>query len=753
LLEGQGEGKIAMTRAVGGLWKRVCGWTSDLRERPYVLADTRVPSVSLYDHLFLTAGLAVVLCRELLARGRSAPEICGAGIPEAQLLEMARLCGWLHDIGKEQEGDTAYRMHVQRGIERAQELLQEHGVEEPVASIVIGAVARHHLRDQPQTLLEKCICLADSYASAGDRPELARADTWSDIEHIASPTLQLEEELFGDQKPLCLLLGDVDAIKKFVYETSALPEIRGGSEMLAALEDCLLELFRDELAREAVIYCGGGGFLAVVPAGEAALWKQRIESMYLDHTRIATITVVASEPMGYIQFMRGLPPWDNARVEALIGRGVAEDLLFSHFGAPGTRRGGRKNFGELVAGLSSRLQEQKRQKVTAPFHAALPVYRRCDSCSLRGAEKRDEVTGEWLCHLCQMKRDKGRGERRIFVREFCDWAKKHAGTEIPVNFPKEVGPGKFRFPQDLETLAGTDGKIAFLYADGNNVGDLLQRAGSPASYRHLSEALDAAMKESLHAALWKTFARKWLGCGDKPLPFEIIAAGGDDVLVIVRARYAWMLTIRLLEHFSRHPRICDLQNELRCYLTLAAGLVIADVKYPVRFLFRLAEDMLKRAKERARDGKYRESTLCHLWLRTAVLPGEGGSVLKSIYLRNSNGGARWLTARPFTVDQARRLTACACKLRMLSSSQRHALARMVELGVHTSLNWVLYQARRMESDQESRFLETLKELGDLVGGWPEDGDRFLFWRRKDDGVWRTAILDALELAELSAGRE
>ena len=42
-----------------------------LEQAPYLLADTRIPSVSLYDHLALTAGLAAVPARELLQPGGS----------------------------------------------------------------------------------------------------------------------------------------------------------------------------------------------------------------------------------------------------------------------------------------------------------------------------------------------------------------------------------------------------------------------------------------------------------------------------------------------------------------------------------------------------------------------------------------------------------------------------------------------------------------------------------------------------------
>jgi CRISPR-associated protein Cmr2 len=155
---------------------------------------------------------------------------------------------------------------VQRGVEYARGWLAVKGVDEHLQEIILGAVARHHLRDGPQTLLEKLVCLADSYASAGDRPELAHASTAAEFRRLSEKTRALEQELFGTDKPICLLLGDTDAIKSYVYETGALPEIRGASEILQELEAKVREIFTEKIAEEALIYCGGGGFLAMVPA-------------------------------------------------------------------------------------------------------------------------------------------------------------------------------------------------------------------------------------------------------------------------------------------------------------------------------------------------------------------------------------------------------------------------------------------------------------------------------------------------------
>jgi len=715
-----------------------------LRQADYLLADTRIPWVSLYDHLVLTGGIAAAFAEELLRRGKAPEEICGLSLDPSELRHLACLCGLLHDLGKARIGETEYGLHVQRGVEYATKWLTEKGVDGRLQEIIVGSVARHHLRDGPRTLFEKLVCLADSYASAGDRPELARASTLQEFLRVIYGTEQLERELFEGQPPLCLLMGDTDAIKGYVYETQALPEIRGASQILVELEEKVRELFRGELVEECLIYCGGGGFLAVVPASMAGEFKKKLEQLYLKETQLVTVTVVPSEPLGYKEFARGMTPHADDQVRNLSGCGVAADLLFSHFEALLTDRTKRKNFGELVSALTGKLQQEKRKPELAPFLETLPVYRRCDSCGKRAAERWDDVKAEWLCRVCNERRQKGRQERRDFVKAFEEWARRRQGFE-----------GKFRLAEDLDALAGTDGRIALLYADGNNMGELLQLMPSPASYRHFSTVLESATKDALFAAVWTVFGEARLKDSSQPLPFEIIALGGDDVVVIVPAEYGWALALLVLREFETHLGIQKLEQELKerlgegvlrrpVSLTLSAGLAIADVKYPVSFLFALVEGLLKQAKKLARE--HFTSTLCHLWLRAPVISEDAKEVLDALYKRDSRRQWVRLTARPYTREAAERLTHLAQKLAELPATQRRTLAEALEKGVHVSLNYALYQAARRKEEREV-LLQTFQGLGQLldsaqVGFW--------FWRNVPQEGWKTALLDALELIELGA---
>ena len=182
-------------------------------------------------------------------------------------------------------------------------------------------------------------------------------------------------------------------------------------------------------------------------------------------------------------------------------------------------------------------------------------------------------------------------------------------------------------------------------------------------------------------------------------------------------------------------------------LTLSAGLVIADVKYPVHFLANLAEGALKEAKGWAKalqeQNQSPQSTLCHLWLRAPVASENAKEILEALYRRKGGTTERWLTARPFTLAQAQQLTCIAENLKELPAAQRRMFAEALERGVYASLNLALYQVRRRAQPQ---MLQAFEELGKLLDGQGHT-DGFYFWRRKGK-VWRTALLDALELIEL-----
>jgi len=695
-----------------------------------ILADSRARKLTatLHDHLTLTAGISVAMVKELMNRGLKPREICGEELSESVVLKLTELSGLIHDMGKAY-GD--HRRHVEHGVDWLRRQAEKCALKDPALTILEGAVRRHHARDKPATRLEMVICLSDSYASAGDRPELFKE------EQAYRANLEMEKELLGGEKAVSLLIGDVDAIKSYVYESNALPDVRGGSLILVDAENQVKGLFQSRLSEENLVYCGGGGFLALAPSSEADELAEAIRCTYLELSRgVATITVAVSKPLGYMEFARGLPPYGEEEVKRLKGTGVAEWLIESHFGRGGDRLAA-KCFGEVVAKLFSELRVLKESKESAPFVPVLPIQLRCQACGKRPASKEDPMKEERLCDQCWTKRREGRTRRSSFVKDFEQWLKER-GRETP----------KWEAPDNLDEIGE---RVGFVYADGNNIGDLLRRASTPANYKHTSNALTAGTKEALYEAL----AEVCISRDKAKMPFEIVSIGGDDVVVIAKLNLAWSIALEFLGNFEKRTQ--KLSEELGKKITASAGVLIADVKYPVRFMEKLASSLLKDAKRtsRACGGK---SAITFLNLTSSIVLPEASTVIDSLYRGKGKEGV-WLTARPYTLEEAKELTEAAKRLRrLIPKAQRMLFSQALREGYLKSVNFVLYQLGRMNSDKDrSELSRILDELGDRlelalrIRDKESQHSKDSFWVRSSKGEaqeLRTMLLDAIELASI-----
>lgn len=712
---------------------------TNLKDRDYILADTRIASVSLYDHLRLTAGIAVATTGELLARRKTPEEICGKNISEKELISIIRIASLLHDWGKDYEKsglapEKAYDKHTERSVEWAKQWLEKSNIEKQYVDLILSAIERHHWDAKPKTLFEKIVCLADSLASAGDRPELAKATKHGEFERILESTFNLYNSVFSGEEGLVLILGDVDRVKSYVYETSKLPEIRGGSEILNKLNDEVLkEIFEESLSEECLIYYGGGSFLALAPKSIASEIMEKIEECYLSETMFATITCVKSEPLQVYAFSRGLYPYVDEDIKRLDGEGVGEWLLKSHFGENKEEWPKVKGFGEVVSLLAAELKMKKMERECVPFFEALPIGMRCSSCGKRMVEKIEKIEDEEnrLCNVCAKKRETSTEKKPRFRERFGKWLEEKKGLSI-----KDIYE---RFPKNLDELAERyEDYMAFIYADGNDVGSLLFKARSSAHYRHVSEALKIETENSLFEALYETIGEEKLR-SLKIIPFEIINIGGDDVSLILAAPYAFDFAEKFMENFEKKLE--------KWGITTSLGMVICKAKYPVYFAEKLAGSLLSDAKRKAKKSKTSEgkgeSAFSFLYLTSQSGVEEYKEILDSYYRLESGRQRYTLTMRPYTLRDLKKLLFYADKLekeKLFTTSQLNALAEALSKGMARSINFLLYQIARLGEEKGSKVMELLEDIDgtfNCENGWRLDKNEFV-----------TPLLDLKEIFDI-----
>jgi len=527
-----------------------------------------------------------------------------------------------------------------------------------------------------------------------------------------------------------LLQGDVDAIKSYVFESSSLPQIRGGSQRLIKCEQEVEKLITQKGGRK--IYCGGGSFLFEVPAAEAETIKREIELIYIKYTHVATVTVV------YEDVPHPPPPLTND-TDGWAGR-----LTKAHQEAQSAGY-----FARRIAFLAAQLREAKQQRQAAPFIEAFPFGKRCDICGKRVAREKITYTEagvsetKRICHVCFLRHETGQIHRNRGFDEFSKMKEKSLPS-VP--------------PKDLNELAESARRlyVGFVYADGNNIGGLLQKVKNDREYVALSEAITKGTKHALYEALWEVCQKSLQQ--DPVWPFEIINIGGDDVTLLIQAGYAWDVAIAFLERFERYVR-GEVENSLRYWpdswpkrITASVGIAVADVKHPVRYLEALATDLLKKAKAKARHME--ASAINFLWLPNAIAVTEAGAVTEQY-----RSGDFHLTARPFTLEQARKMQEVVDVLTSWPRSLRHRWGEALERGRWAALSQIIYDlARRKGGEHCERTEKLIAALEDLATAFESERENdfpvCIWWPSKENGqrIYKTPLLDALELAELRTMR-
>lgn len=596
-----------------------------------------------------------------------------------------------------------------------------------------------------------------------------------------------------------LLSADVDKVKEYVFESAKLPEIRGASMLLDELnwgydekgeprhrelaERTIGDVFQDHelpLSRwpdGCLIYARGGSLLAVVPRDQAEQLQREIEELYPNQTGLATITCVwrPIERDELDQGLRGFNAENLQRLrEQLAASAHPEDWqrIAAYYTTAGVvNLESRHHFGELVQLNGLALKRTKEMRQWRPFYEALPHAVRCASCQMRPAStEMDE--GQFFCHPCDRKRRRPGerlGERRsvksFWLRRFEEYLGQRPDLvqRYYRNIPHEKWEDgdkrqvAFAAPHDLEAIgrecrSPRPGFVGFFYADGNDIGDLLNGEGRhPEDYMRISQqvhrSLQAAVFEALaeHLRPYAIEEEKWVH------PFEILTIGGDDVLLIVPGDVALPISrdiCRLFEAKVNDP-------PLPKHVTLSAGLVIADDHNPVYFLHNLAEELLKNAKRKAKAPGVGRGTIDFLVLKSQHMLETDLAELRQSSAYTAGEKDLLLTCCPYTWEELEpRLWALACDLRDYPRTQLQTMVEALRLGRLSGSLFYLYQWARDKREHQEL-------LGRVGKAWDAD-PRTDFWPwlrvTRDEEEWigpdyrsriryRTPWLDIVEVLD------
>lgn len=157
------------------------------------------------------------------------------------------------------------------------------------------------------------------------------------------------------------------------------------------------------------------------------------------------------------------------------------------------------------------------------------------------------------------------------------------------------------FPTNLSKLTAKDDNwLAVIYADGNDLGKkiplILDRRKNEANgYQKASREFSEGLDKANIAAFQEATKLLILEEDEKELPLRPIICGGDDLVVVIQARYALLFCEAYLNAFEvRAEEIIGVR------LTACAGIAYMNVKYPFHYGFKLAKDLCSHAKRNSR---------------------------------------------------------------------------------------------------------------------------------------------------------
>jgi len=333
-----------------------------------------------------------------------------------------------------------------------------------------------------------------------------------------------------------LLITDVDAIQRYVFESARMATIVGASEIVKAFDVWLEEeARRAEYGALHAALSGGNGLFVFGDSKKAASFAGKLTCEFQKRSGSGTISVSEIIPF---EDDAGFPAARDAALCSLqrlkrLGRAIPE---------------------ALDVGLS-------RQCQYCGAESALPKSVR------KGDDERDIGTA------CRKKLDKRKEIKNAMATQH--WA------------------------EDFNDLADTD-YLALIAIDGDGIGARLKNLQSAIAYENFSAGVKCLLDQAIAAGM--NTAK-----GEYP-PFQLLYAGGDDIVIAAQARYALNFALAFSDAVQTIDRSWDWTAD-QLPIGFSFGISITHSKFPFRASHAIADQLLRNAKNTAKDKVWPEGAI------------------------------------------------------------------------------------------------------------------------------------------------
>lgn len=315
---------------------------------------------------------------------------------------------------------------------------------------------------------------------------------------------------------------------------------------------------------------------------------------------------------------------------------------------------------------------------------------------------------------------------------------------------KIVDPFKREARSLTEIGAASNGYVAYIYADGNNMGQYIRdKIRTPEQYQEFSRDIFNATQESVYWALARNLhpykytpdaqsSRRnrhpvWIH------PFEIITIGGDDVLLVVPANKALEIAKAIGERFetllaqtgryslepaeTKDSKTChryksDTAPLSKSRLSISSGVLITAANTPIYYADKLVSQLLKSAKKKAKDLRnkgYYGGTVDFLTLKAVTMISSNIDSFRSEGLTIRFPDRKQdlkLYAAPYTLHELGGLigTVQAVKESGFPKSQLYQIRSFLEQGKRTViLNYRYFKVRLQKASDRMLLQQEFEE--------------------------------------------
>ncbi|QLE54770.1 type III-B CRISPR-associated protein Cas10/Cmr2 [Nostoc sp. TCL26-01] len=541
----------------------------------------------------------------------------------------------------------------------------------------------------------------------------------------------------------------------------------------------------DALIPELIIYSTGGNILAFCPAAYVDDLANAIEKRYTHETLTANSCAVG-EKFQLLELRFGLlrEPIENTLWLDWYHQKFNQPLVQAYFGYPSSEVERveffqkRKSFNELTTKLNILYNQRRsgndtRQRPSRRYPPMLEThpYLMRDGSDRRSAIMRVEELPRqpYFSEASVRKYLVGDRAKGSLNNDNPDWYKKSGLTwqrgiidnwvdkftsfleknpTLKRKYYDHISPSSVKIAETLTEVSNASyGYVAYIYADGNNMGSYIQKIPTPQAYQNFSQDVERATLYAVFQALAENLnphqLRRFndeesdLENGEFIHPFEIITIGGDDVFLIVPANKALQISQMIGDEFEKillkeipiiestaatgdspkitgnyrlkHNQPVELQKHHRykpltakltqCELSTSIGVLITAVNTPIYYARDLVEQLLKSAKERAKKLKasgYNGGTVDFLTLKSITMISSNVKSFREEALTKQASQKLKFYAAPYTLHELAGLitSISALKKAKFPKSQLYQIRSFLEQGKRTAiLNYRYFRVR------------------------------------------------------------